>query len=91
MCLVLDGLLQSIYFRMFCSKHSITFDMYLLSCRFYCVDILYINFRTCETFTVTNSGSILLLIEAPSNFKNINVDLSYTYVLSYPIPTHVLG
>ena len=31
-CLVFDGLLQLIYFRMFCSKHSITFqNMYLLS------------------------------------------------------------
>ena len=70
-CLVFDGLLQSICFRMFCSKHSITFDTYLLSCRFHCVDIFYINFRSCETFTITNSGAILLLIEAPSNFKNI--------------------
>ena len=70
-CLVFDGLLQSICFRMFCSKHSITFDTYLLSCWFHCVDIFYINFRSCETFTVTNSGAILLLIETPSNFKNI--------------------
>ena len=70
MSLVLDGHLQSIYFRMFCSKHSITFDMYLLSCRFYCVDIFYINFKSCETFRVRNSGTILLLIETPSNFKS---------------------
>ena len=41
-----DGLLQSICFRMFCSKHSITFEnMYLVSCWFHCVDILYIKFR----------------------------------------------
>ena len=33
-CLVFDVLLQSIYFRMFCSKHSVTFDTYLLSCYF---------------------------------------------------------
>ena len=70
-CLVFDGLLQSIYFRMFCSKYSITFDTYLLSCQFQFADIFYINFRSCETFTVTNSGAILLLIETPSNFKNI--------------------
>ena len=71
--LVFDGLLQSIYFRMFSSKHSITFDTYLRSCRFHCVGIFYINFRSCETFTVTNSGAILfLLVETPSNFKNIN-------------------
>ena len=70
-CLVFDGLLQSIYFRTFSSKHSITFDTYLLSCQFHCVDIFYINFRSCETFTVTNSGAILLLIEIPSKFKNI--------------------
>ena len=67
MCLVFYGLLQSIYFRIFGSKHSITFDTYLLSCRFHCVDIFYINFRSCETFTVTNSGTIL---ETPSNFKS---------------------
>ena len=44
---------------MFCSKHSITFDTYLLSCRFHCVDIFYVNCRSCETFTVTNSGAVL--------------------------------
>ena len=70
-CLVFDGLLQSICFRMFCSKHSITFDTYLLSCRFHCVDIFYINFRSCETFTITNSGAILLLIETLSNFRTM--------------------
>ena len=70
MCLVFHSLLQSSYFRMFCSNHSITFDKYLLSCWFHCVDIFYINFRSCETFTVTNSGAILLLIETPSNFKS---------------------
>ena len=70
MCLVFDGLLQSIYFRIFCSKHSITFDTYLLSCPFHCIDIFYINFRSCETFTISNSGAILLLIETPFNFKS---------------------
>ena len=69
-CLVFDGLLQSICFRMYCSKHSIAFDTYLLSCRFQCVDIFYINFRSSETFgAVINSASILLLIETLSNFK----------------------
>ena len=67
-CLVFDGLLQSIYFRMFCIKHSIIFDTYLLSCRFHCFDIFYINFRSSQTFTITNSGAILLLIETLSNF-----------------------
>ena len=62
--MLFGGFLQSIYFRMFCSKHSITFDKYLLSCWFHCVDIFYINFRCCETLTVTNSGETL------SNFKN---------------------
>ena len=70
-CLVFDDLLQSICFWMFSSKHSITFDTYLLSCRFYCVDIFYINFRSCETFTITNSGAILLLIETLSNFTTM--------------------
>ena len=70
-CLVFDGLLQSICFRMFCSKHPITFDTYLLICRFHCVDIFYINFRSCETFTITNSGSILLLVEKLSNLRTM--------------------
>ena len=39
-CLVFEGLLQSVCFRMFYSKHSITFDTYLLSCRFHCVNTL---------------------------------------------------
>ena len=69
--LVFDGLLQSIFFRMFCSKHSITFVTYLLSCRFHCVDIFYINFRFCKTFTITNSGAILLLIETLSSFRTM--------------------
>ena len=70
-CLVFDGLLQSICFRMFCSKHSITFYTYLSSCRFYCVDIFYINFRSCETFTIANSGAILLLIGTLPNFRTM--------------------
>ena len=78
-CLVFGGLLQSIGFRMFCSKHSITFDTYLLSCRFHCVDIFYVNFRSCETFTITNSRAILLLIKTPSNYE----------MLIYPIPANV--
>ena len=60
-CLVFDDLLQSIYYRMFCSKHSITFDMYLLSRWFHCVDIFYIKFRSCETFIVANSGATLFI------------------------------
>ena len=85
MCLVFDGLLQSIYFRIFCSKHSITFDTYLLSCRFYCVHIFYINFRSRETLTVTNSGAILLLIETLSNFRTIKVSVSQCKVsVIYP-------
>ena len=61
----------SIYFRMFGCKLSITFDTYLLSCRYHCVDIFYIRLRFCETFTVTNLGAILLLIETPSNHRAI--------------------
>ena len=72
-CLVFDGLLQSICFWMFCSKHSITFDTYLLSCQFHCVDIFYIKdfhnnkFRG-NTFFNWNSLTLELW----------NVDLSYT-------------
>ena len=70
-CLVFGSLLQSICFRMFCFKHSITFDTYLLSRWFHCVDIFHIKFRSCETFTVTNSGAMLLLIETLSYFRAI--------------------
>ena len=70
-CLVFDGLLQSICFQMFCSKHLITFNTYLLSCRFHCVGIFCINLRSCETLTITNSGAIILLIETLSNFRTI--------------------
>ena len=69
-CFVFDGLLQSIYFRMFSSKHSITFD-YLLSCWSHCCDIFYIKFRFCESYTVTNSVTIILLMETLSNFTTI--------------------
>ena len=37
----------------------------------HCVDVFNINFRSCETFTETNSGTILLLIETLSNFRTI--------------------
>ena len=70
-CLVFGSLLQLICFWMFCSKHSVTFDTYLLSCWFHCVDIFYIKFRSCETFTVTNSEAMLLLIETLSNWRTI--------------------
>ena len=60
------------FFQMFCSKHSITFEnAYLLSCWFHCVDIFYIKFRFCELFTVINSVTRILLIEAPGKFITI--------------------
>ena len=79
---VFDGLLQSICFRMFCSKQSISFDTYLLICGFHYVDIFYINFRSCETFIITNYGAIILLIKTLSNFKNYEMSI-------YPIPANV--
>ena len=43
-CLLFNGPLKLIYFRMFCSKHSITFEnMYRLNFYFQCVDIFYIK------------------------------------------------
>ena len=67
-CLVVDGLFQSICFRMFCSEQSITFEnTYLLDCLFHCVEMFYIKFRFCETFTVTNSMTKILLIQILSN------------------------
>ena len=71
-CLVFDGLLQSICFRMFCSQHSITFEnTHLLSCQFHLVDIFYIEFRFSGTFVVTNSVTKISLIETRSNFRTI--------------------
>ena len=71
-CLLFDRLLQLIYFRMFCSKHSITFEnMYLLSFLFHCVDIFYIKFKFFETYTVTSSVTRSALIEILSNFRTI--------------------
>ena len=49
-CLVFGSLLQSIFFQMFCSKHWIIFDTYLLRCWFHCVGIFYIKLGSCETF-----------------------------------------
>ena len=44
------------FFRMFCSKHSVTFkNVYLISCWFHCVDVFYNKFRFCESFTVIKS------------------------------------
>ena len=43
-CLLFNGPLKLIYFRMFCSEHSITFEnMYRLNFYFQCVDIFYIK------------------------------------------------
>ena len=68
-CFVYDGLLWSIYFRMFCSKNLITFDnAYLISCWFHCVDI---KRRFYETLTVTNSVTTILLIKSLYNVRTI--------------------
>ena len=68
-CFVLDNLLQSICFQMFCSKISIAFEnTYLLSRLFHCVDVSYIEFRSCKTFTAITSVAKMLLIEAPYEF-----------------------
>ena len=85
-CLVFDGFLHLICFRMFCSKHSIPFDTYLLSCRFHCVDIFYINFRSCETFKIKNSGAIYFnWLKHRLTLELWNVDLSYTYKCMFPV------
>ena len=47
-----------------------SFSNVLFCCWFHCIDIFYINFRSCETFTVTISRVILLLIQTPFNFKS---------------------
>ena len=67
-CFALDGLLQSIRFRMFCSKHLINFGNASLCC---CVGILYIKFKLSETFTVINSLTRILLIGTLYKFRTI--------------------
>ena len=77
-CLVFDGLLQSNCFRMFCSKHSITFEnMYRLSCSFHRVDKLCVKLRLYETLTVTNFMTRILFIETRSSFTTIK----YCFIL----------
>ena len=45
-----NGFLQSICFRMLCSKHSITFEnTYLLRCSFHCVSILIYSSSNSQT------------------------------------------
>ena len=73
-CLVFSGLFRSTCFQMFCSKHSITFEnTYLISCWFHCIEKLCIKFRFCETFTVTNFVTGILLIETMPKFRIINL------------------
>ena len=70
----LNGLLQSIWFWMFYSKHLITFkNRYLLSCWFHRVDIFRIKFRLSEIFAVVNLVSRIL------NLELLSVDLPFTY------------
>ena len=84
-CLVFDGLLQSICFRMFCSKHSIFFEnTYLISCWFHCADELCIKFRFYETFTVINVVTRILLFETLSNFRTIKCCFT-PYLLLYHV------
>ena len=71
---------------MFSSKHSITFEnKSLQSCLFYSVDIFYIKFRSCETFTVINSMTRTLLIETLYKFRNITMFtlvIAFTFILA---------
>ena len=73
-CLVFSGLFRSTCFQMFCSKHPITFEnTYLISCWFHCIEKLCIKFRFCETFTVTNFVTRILLIETMPSLRIINL------------------
>ena len=85
-CFVLDSLFCSFFVLfVFCSKHLMTFkNTCLLSCWFHCVDRFYIKFRFCETFTVINSITRILLIETLYKFRNIKCWFTlylYMYVL----------
>ena len=81
-CLI--DLLSNVLFQTF---QTINFEnTYLLSCWFYCVDIFYIEFGFCETFTVINSVTRILLIKTLYKFRTI--ECWFTRVLIYPIPTH---
>ena len=85
-CFVLDNLLESICFRMFCSKHSITFkNRYVISCWFHCVDIFYIKFRFYETFTVIHSVTRMLLIETQYKFVTSKCWFTLCLHMSYKL------
>ena len=79
--------LQSIGFQMFFSKHSITFEnTYLLTCWFHSVVMFYIESKFCKTFTITNSVTRILLIEALYKFRAIKcwfMIYLHMYVVQY--------
>ena len=85
-CFVLDGLCNRLVFRLFCSKHSIIFENthLLLRCWFHCVEVFYIKFRLCETFTVINSVTRILFIETLYRFRTIKC----WFTLYLPIYTY---
>ena len=65
---------------------EIGFLQYLISCWFQCVNIFYIRFRFCETFTVVNSVARILLIEILYKFRTIKCWFTpylNMYVLGY--------
>ena len=70
--LLCSFVLQSACLRIFCSKHSITFEnTFLLRRWFYYVHIFYIKLRLRETFTVINSVTTILLGKTLYKFRTI--------------------
>ena len=78
-CLVFDVLLQSIYFRMFCSKHSVTFDTYLLSCDFTVMTYFTSILDPVKLSRQQITGQYFYWLEHLLILKILTVDLSYTY------------
>ena len=84
-CFVFDDVLKSICFRTLCSKHLDNFkNTYQISCWFHCDDMLYIKFRSSETFAVIKSVTRISMVGTLYKFKAIECWFtlySHMYVL----------
>ena len=81
----------SICFRMFWCKHSITFDTCLLSCRFHCVDIFYVKFRSCETFTISEYQKYVLCFNQATELDLITGRLKISGLMYFFEPGNMMS
>ena len=87
MFFLINGLLQSNCFQMFCSKHSITFEnTHLLSCWFHYVDIFYISLRMDELL-IKYTGSTLNFIKS---FADVNVVMTKLFSIYLDLRLHFM-